>query len=364
MSGPFYPRTKRYTLSPVLFSSASQKGFSALSLFFMGLILLILMNFTGFFTHPKSPITDKNVYTATDAKKLDVKEGLHMVDLDFKPPAAPTISGTPTPTSAVCISDSGKKTDPSVCKCPYFTFLCVNGKAVEMNGHPNEFPYNDSLCKTYAKEGDGYYCIGKPVIYLYPEKPTYVDVTVSGNIVESIPLVEKGRLRTATSSQGWFGVLAMPGGVLKYKNQYFRELYYESETVVLGKTFITPYYQISYPEIYAPTLYAEQEGVLNGLLLSDALGDSRVEISVFDNKATTIARLSEIPISLGLTKGQTNVGQYLGESYSGVSPGMKVYEKIVLIRKENVIIKFQLMQLTGPTKEGQTEFESILQSFQ
>jgi len=137
-----------------------------------------------------------------------------------------------------------------------------------------------------------------------------------------------------------------------------------SETVVLGKTFITPYYQISYPEIYAPTLYAEQEGVLNGLLLSDALGDSRVEISVFDNKATTIARLSEIPISLGLTKGQTNVGQYLGESYSGVSPGMKVYEKIVLIRKENVIIKFQLMQLTGPTKEGQTEFESILQSFQ
>ena len=137
-----------------------------------------------------------------------------------------------------------------------------------------------------------------------------------------------------------------------------------SETVVLGKTFITPYYQISYPEIYAPTLYAEQEGVLNGLLLSDALGDSRVEISVFDNKATTIARLSEIPISLGLTKGQTNVGQYLGESYSGVSPGMKVYEKIVLIRKENVIIKFQLMQLTGPTKEGQTEFESILQIFQ
>jgi len=138
----------------------------------------------------------------------------------------------------------------------------------------------------------------------------------------------------------------------------------ETETVVLGKTFITPYYQISYPEIYAPTLYAEQEGVLNGLLLSDALGDSRVEISVFDNKATTIARLSQIPISLGLTKGQTNVGQYLGESYSGVSPGMKVYEKIVLIRKDNVIIKFQLMQLTGPTKEGQTEFESILQSFQ
>ena len=234
MSGPFYPRTKRYTLSPVLFSSASQRGFSALSLFFMGLVLLVLMNFTGFFTHPKSPITDKNVYTATDAKKLDVKEGLHMVDLDFKPPAAPTISGTPTPTSAVCISDSGKKTDPSVCKCPYFTFLCVNGKAVEMNGHPNEFPYNDSLCKTYAKEGDGYYCIGKPVIYLYPEKPTYVDVTVSGNIVESIPLVEKGRLRTATSSQGWFGVLAMPGGVLKYKNQYFRELYYESETKTLN----------------------------------------------------------------------------------------------------------------------------------
>lgn len=138
----------------------------------------------------------------------------------------------------------------------------------------------------------------------------------------------------------------------------------ETEKVELSKTFITPYYQISYPEIYAPTLYAEQEGVLNGLLLIDALGENRVEITVFDSNVTSVEKLSQIPISLGLIKGQTNVRQYFGESYSGVTPGMKVYEKIVLIRKENVIIKFQLMELTGPTKEGQTEFESILQSFQ
>lgn len=207
-------------------SSRWQKGFSALSLFFMGLVLLVIMNFTGFFKHPKSTVTDTNVYTATDAKKLDYKEGLHMVDLDFQSPTAPpttvtptgTTTETPVPTSTMCISDSGKKTDPSVCKCPNFTFLCINGKAVIINGHPNEFPYNDSLCKAYAKEGDGYYCIGKPVIYLYPEKSTYVDVTVSGNIVESIP----------EYNNGWFGVLAMPGGILYYKNNYYRELYYES----------------------------------------------------------------------------------------------------------------------------------------
>lgn len=138
----------------------------------------------------------------------------------------------------------------------------------------------------------------------------------------------------------------------------------ETEKVELSKTFITPYYQISYPEIYAPTLYAEQEGVLNGLLLIDALGENRVEITVFDGNRTSIEKLSQIPISLGLIKGQTNVRQYLGESYSGVTPGMKVYEKIVLIKKGDTIVKFQLMELKGATKAGQEEFESILQSFQ
>ena len=66
--------------------------------------------------------------------------------------------------------------------------------------------------------------MGKPVIYLYPEKPTFVDVTVSGNIVESIP----------EYNNGWFGVLAMPSGVLKYQGNYYRELYYESESKTLN----------------------------------------------------------------------------------------------------------------------------------
>lgn len=64
--------------------------------------------------------------------------------------------------------------------------------------------------------------MGKPVIYLYVDKPTFVDVTLltPGQIVESIPTIETGNK--------WTDVLALPGGILKYQNNYYRELYYES----------------------------------------------------------------------------------------------------------------------------------------
>ncbi len=232
-----FPRTKRCTLYPVPFSSASQKGFSALSLFFMGLVLLILMNFTGFFKHPKSPITDTNIYTSSGSKQIDGK-GLHMTNLDFESPTPtpttpitpvptrPGVTITPTPTGKYCPHYS----IPIDCECdPHLSVgLYCNG-----NFPPDGIPVclgETPQCLSRASEDSScnWYCMGKPVIYLYPTKPTYVDVTVSGNIIESIPLVEKGRLHSATSSQGWFGVLAMPGGILLYKNNYYRELYYES----------------------------------------------------------------------------------------------------------------------------------------
>ncbi len=201
------------------------KGFSALSLFFMGLILLVIMNFTGFFKHPKSPITDTNVYNASGSKQID-STGLHMVDIDFESPTptptsipVPTLPGvtrTPTPTSNYCPHYGervGCMCDPNLplglyCNGnfpPLANPVCM-GDTIQCQARASE----DSSCK--------WFCMGKPVIYLYPTKPTYVDVTVSGNIVESIP----------EYNNGWFGVLAMPGGVLFYKNNYYRELYYES----------------------------------------------------------------------------------------------------------------------------------------
>lgn len=216
-----------------LMSTKQQKGFSALSLFFMGLVLLVIMNFTGFFKHPKSPISDTNTYTSSGSKQIDGK-GLHMTDLDFDSPTpTPTIPITPVPTQpGITIIPT-----PTGNYCPHY------GERIGCTCNPNlpiglycngNFPPlanptctgDTPQCQARASEDPSchWYCMGKPVIYLYPEKPTFVDVTVSGNIVESIP----------EYNNGWFGVMALPGGVLKYQNQYFRELYYESESKTLN----------------------------------------------------------------------------------------------------------------------------------
>ncbi len=65
-------------------------------------------------------------------------------------------------------------------------------------------------------------CVGKPVIYLYPEKSTLVDVTleIPGEIYISIPKYP---------TEGWKNVLAQPSGTLTYQGQNYHELYYESK---------------------------------------------------------------------------------------------------------------------------------------
>lgn len=66
-----------------------------------------------------------------------------------------------------------------------------------------------------------HWCIGKPVIYLYPEFPTTVDVllTIPGSITQSIPRYP---------DNGWRNIQALPGGSLRYEGSTFSELYYES----------------------------------------------------------------------------------------------------------------------------------------
>ena len=231
MSMFLYPPTKRCPLLKS-FTTNSQKGFAALPLFLMGLVLIILMNFNGFFTHPKSLITDKTAYKASGSRQID-KKGLHMVDVEFESPTPTVVPSIPTPVD-VCYHDLSRRVDPNICTCDFALLVnCKNDSCVEIRPGKNSnelktitcaIADNFEYCRLFGKEGDGWYCIGKPVIYLYPQKPTYVDVTVSGNVVESIP----------EYNNGWFGVLAMPGGVLKYNDQYYRELYYEATTPTLN----------------------------------------------------------------------------------------------------------------------------------
>ncbi|GEM_PF-5541151 len=66
--------------------------------------------------------------------------------------------------------------------------------------------------------------MGKPALYLYPEKDTTYNVTVTpvgGRITVQIPTLEKNT---------WKGVLAKPSGELTLNNSKYPYLYYESTT--------------------------------------------------------------------------------------------------------------------------------------
>ncbi len=68
----------------------------------------------------------------------------------------------------------------------------------------------------------------KPVLYLYPPKPMYVDVVlqVPGTVIKSIP--EYGN--------GWRNVLAYPDGTLFYKGKKYTDLFYETQVAIDAST--------------------------------------------------------------------------------------------------------------------------------
>ncbi len=91
-------------------------------------------------------------------------------------------------------------------------------------GYPvDEWCASDS-CKNIP---DGFLCWGKPVILLYPEVPTLVNVEIvtSGEIYISDPLYPVG---------GWKNVLANPSGSLIYEDKNYEELFYESKVKNYG----------------------------------------------------------------------------------------------------------------------------------
>lgn len=154
---------------------------------------------------------------------------------------------TPTgpPPSGSC-PYHGRKTD--ACACPpreYEEVRCwdpAKCSVDDMSGlmtvaqeqHCGISDITGSVNNKYAKKDDptgfeanknkpncAIFCAGKPVIYLYPEIPTMVDVvlTIPGTIVESDPLYPEN---------GWRNVLAQPNGTLFYEGKQYHELYYES----------------------------------------------------------------------------------------------------------------------------------------
>ncbi|MDO8270174.1 MAG: hypothetical protein Q7T54_05910 [Candidatus Levybacteria bacterium] len=145
----------------------------------------------------------------------------------------------PTPAADVCNHDMFKKSDPLKCFCTGAWLIhCEGDVCKEINysksGAGTSYTCKEvdaaGWCKLFAKEGDGWYCIGKPVIYLYPEVPTLVNVAVAteGEVFVSDPPITY--TTTDMTKGGWKNVLALPGGTLLHQGKTYRELFYESIT--------------------------------------------------------------------------------------------------------------------------------------
>ena len=147
------------------------------------------------------------------------------------PPPINTVHNTPSNLPYCYQVDDGIK-KPTTCQCAGETMECVNGQTKYISGA--HFTVNPCGKPPYSNGGS--YCIGKPVIYLYPKNPTYVNVQVvtKGKIVVSNPMYPQ---------KGWKNILANPNGTLYYRKQKYKELFYESSV----NSFQKPYEGIVIP---------------------------------------------------------------------------------------------------------------------
>ncbi len=221
----------------------------------------------------------------------------------YRPPSPPPL---PLP---ICQGDPAPKT--SQCQCVSYGILVVTcqGSANCPNtiGPANrscQYMPGDSRYSTYLNNPQcRQLCFGKPVIYLYPTKPTMVDVllTIPGRITESIPTYPEG---------GWQKILANPDGTLFYQNQAYHELYYETEvskiikptkglviptaslkqelTIITTKLGLIPHEQEAFLEYWMPRLNSLKSPYIFFSVLTPAEKDSVDRVSLTPKPDTRI----------------------------------------------------------------------------
>lgn len=181
----------------------------------------------------KSATDPKEEFGEAQVASGSSKQNLQLKNLTFKP------KPTPVP-SDDCNHDNGQTTTKD-CACMQFLIECKDQKCIRvyrsgLNGAPPEgegadckdSPMRTSFDEWCQSEGlthkqDGTYCLGKPVIYLYPKNPIHVNVKIktAGKIVISDPHYPTG---------GWENILANPDGHFQYRDKTYRELFYETST--------------------------------------------------------------------------------------------------------------------------------------
>ena len=153
-----------------------------------------------------------------------------------------TPTRTPTPTTYNSCLDGnyprcansvcGAYSDTCSCNCGKVKIRCENRSCKSVTLYNNDGTTTSMSCRNYEHHCTGScpinqfptgtfsICGEKPVIYLYPETKTLVDVSVTtaGEIVVSDPLYPSG---------GWKNVEAYPDGTLYYQGGKYRELFYE-----------------------------------------------------------------------------------------------------------------------------------------
>ncbi len=195
-------------------------------------ILFIVVAFGVLLTsgtlYNKSATDSKEEYGQAQTEGGTGKQNIQLKNVSFQP--------KPSPSTDSCNHDMSKKADPDKCQCVAWLIKCEGGSCKDIDYTKSGIPSGMSCtqvdqsnwCQIFGQDGDGWYCIGKPVIYLYPKKPTLVDVSVEteGDIVISDPHYPPG---------GWRQVLANPNGTLEYQNKQYRELFYETQSRALKR---------------------------------------------------------------------------------------------------------------------------------
>ncbi len=211
--------------------------------------------------------------------------------------ASPTPSPSPSSTcnhdNGQIVANTGVPVTDVTCRCAANLVTCSNKQCVSSYNQVSKTEFNcqptwlyNQWCSTpsLAGTGTGVYCIGKPVIYLYPKKDTMVNVSVStkGSIVESIPNYP---------INGWKNILAHPDGHFEYNGKTYNELYYESSVnsvqepengiVVKTKDLKNSLYSLTYK---LGLITPEQKELVNYWLPKlDALNSPYIFISVIPN---------------------------------------------------------------------------------
>src|SRR5579872_7450300 len=167
------------------------------------------------------------VYATTPTPQQFSQPNATIVPTAFNAPTqAPAAPAGPNPATCAGYVNSGVPL-PSNCQCPDVYIECPY-----TTSDPTDVTVGPNGCEDPLFVGSppktGKFCIDKPVIYLYPQKQTFVNVAVqtTGSVVVSNPTYPQG---------GWKNVLANPDGSLQYQNKQYSELFYETSVTDFQK---------------------------------------------------------------------------------------------------------------------------------